>query len=295
MRPLSDVVPKPALTLPAGPLVSWPINLAAAIAGEVVVNTWHLARHMEAAIAGISCSATIQVSREPQLMGTAGGLALACDRGLLVGDGPVMVLNGDSVLKLDLQPLLERHLNGDDLVTLALLPHLDPTAWSRVLLDKYGNVTQILPRGAPAPGEVPFLYPGVMLVARSLLHTLAVSPGETMERLWQPAMACNRLGGAVVSGHWREVGSPRTYLEAALAQLNGRADVAASAQVSDKATVGVAMIGDRVRIEPIAVVAESVVGAGAKVCRGARVIRSVLLGNVEAGPDEVVVDSFLAA
>jgi NDP-sugar pyrophosphorylase family protein len=295
MRPLSDVVPKPALTLPAGPLVSWPMKLAATIAGSVVVNTWHLAKRMEVAITGIDCPTRALVSREPQLMGTAGGLALARDRGLLAGNGPVLVLNGDSVLKLDLEPLLERHLNGDDLVTLALLPHLDPTAWSRVKLDRYGNVTQILPRGAPAPGEVPFLYPGVMLVARSLLHTLAVSPAETMERLWQPAMAKNRLGGAVVSGYWREVGSPQAYLEAALAQLNGRADVNAGAQVADKADIRVAMIGDRVRIESGAVVADSVVGEGAKVCRGARVIRSVLLGNVEAGPGQAVVDAFLAA
>jgi NDP-sugar pyrophosphorylase family protein len=295
MRPLSDVIPKPALILPGGPLVGWPINLAATIAGSVVVNTWHLARQMEATVAGIGCPTRVLVSREPQLMGTAGGLALARDRGLLAGDGPVLVLNGDSVLKLDLQPLLERHLKGDDLVTLALLPHLDPTAWSRVLLDSYGNVSQILPRGAPAPGEVPFLYPGAMLVTRSLLGTLAVTPGETMERLWQPAMAKNRLGGAVVSGYWREVGSPQAYLEAALVQLNGRADVAAGAEVADRADIRVAMIGDGVRIEPGAAVADSVIGAGVRVCRGARVIRSVLLGKVEAGPGEVVADSFLAA
>ena len=47
MRPLSSVVPKPALDLPDGPVISSPMRVAVAAGVErIVVNTWHLADRM---------------------------------------------------------------------------------------------------------------------------------------------------------------------------------------------------------------------------------------------------------
>jgi mannose-1-phosphate guanylyltransferase len=293
MRPLSDVIPKPALPLKEGPVVSWPLRLAAAACRRVVVNTWHLAEQMEAAVHACSSSAEVLISREPQLMGTAGGLALARRRRLL-DDGPVLVINGDSLFHLDLGPLCERHLGSDDLITLALLPHLDPRAWSRVLLDSNGRVAQILPPGDPEPGEAPFLYPGVMLVGAEALAEVPVAPADTWDRLWQPAMAQNRLGGAVVGGYWREVGNPGAYLDTVIAQLDDQPQIAADATVAGNAAIGTALIGPGASIEARSVVAESVVSHGAVVHQGARVIRSVLLGAARAEPDEVVVGTFRA-
>jgi NDP-sugar pyrophosphorylase family protein len=76
----------------------------------------------------------VAVSREETLMGTAGGLALARERGLLGADGPVLLSNGDCRLDLDLEPLVARHRAAGDLVTLALRPHPDPRRWSRVVV-----------------------------------------------------------------------------------------------------------------------------------------------------------------
>ena len=119
MRPLSDVLPKPALPLPEGPVVSAAVCQAAA-AGirRIVVNLWHLPELMAEALRRITpLEAEIRLSPEPELMGTAGGLALARDRGLLGDRGPVVVFNGDSLLQLSLEPLLERFASSRDLVT----------------------------------------------------------------------------------------------------------------------------------------------------------------------------------
>ena len=162
MRPLSDVVPKPALPLPGGPLMGWSIRLVCGLGpSRVVVNSWHLPDRVERVAAAIVATADgveLAVSRENDLMGTAGGLALARDRGLLGNDGPVVVANGDVVQALDLMPVLERHSSGVDDVTLALLPHLDPLRWSRVELDPSGRVTALRPRGTPAATEVPLRF-----------------------------------------------------------------------------------------------------------------------------------------
>jgi NDP-sugar pyrophosphorylase family protein len=291
MRPLSDVVPKPALPLPGGPLMGWSIRLVCGLGtSRVVVNGWHLA-HRVARVAAEAVGpyegVELAVSRENELMGTAGGIALARDRGLLGDDGPVVVANGDVVQALDLAPVLERHDSGVDDVTLALLPHLDPLRWSRVEVDPVGRVTTLRPPGPPTTTEVPLLYPGVMVVSRSALDRLPSGPGETPERLWAPARSEGRLGGVVVSGHWREVGTPEAYLETALALCCGRARADADAAVDPAARVANAFIGEGSRVEADAVVDSSVVAEGATVGRGAHVVRSVIFGRVriEAGAE----------
>ncbi|HOC42832.1 MAG TPA: sugar phosphate nucleotidyltransferase [Thermoanaerobaculales bacterium] len=297
MRPLSDVLPKPALPLPDGPVVSAALRLAAAAgAPNITVNLWHLADRMEHALRGLGLEGTtIVTSREETLMGTAGGLALARSRGLLGRSGPLLVVNGDCLLSLDLGALLERGTSSDDLVTLALMLHPDPRRWSRVVLGAPGKVGAMLPPGPPAPDEVPFLYPGVMVVSRQALDALPVQPGATPDALWEPARAAGRLGGVVVSGRWREVGSPSGYLTAALDQLAGRSAIDPTASVDPGAALRATFAGNRARVAAGAVVEESVLACGAAVGRGARVSRSVLLGPVEVGEGAVLTDQLLAA
>ena len=297
MRPLSDVLPKPALPLPDGPVVSAALRLAAAAgAPNITVNLWHLADRMEHALRGLGLEGTtIVTSREETLMGTAGGLALARSRGLLGRSGPLLVVNGDCLLSLDLGALLERGTSSDDLVTLALMPHPDPRRWSRVVLGEAGTVAAMLPPGLPTPGEAPLLYPGAMVVSREALDALPVEALATPEALWEPARAAGRLGGAVVRGRWREVGSPRDYLEAALEQLGGRAAIDPTASVDPGAALRATFAGNRARVAAGAVVEESVLACGAAVGRGARVSRSVLLGPVEVGEGAVLTDQLLAA
>ncbi len=297
MRPLSDVIPKPALDLPDGPVISSSVRLAvAAGCRQIVVNAWHLADSMEAALDGCGHPPGVdfRVSREKNLMDTAGGLALARDRGLLGSEGAVLVLNGDGLVNLSLEHLFERHAVRDDLVTLGLLPHLDPIRWSRVLLDDDGLVSDILPPGRPDPSEAPFLYPGVMVVSRTALDSLTATPHGVNEGLWAPAREAGRLGGVVVTGHWREVGTPADYLEAALHQLQDTPRIHPSALVHPGASLGAAFVGSGARIEADTAIGDAVVAEGATVRRGARVFRSVLLGAVEAAPDERVIDEFRA-
>ncbi len=296
MRPLTGVVPKPALPVLGEPVLAWAMRQAERSgAPRVVVNAWHLAGRLEAAAAAVPLGVPVALSREETLMDTAGGLALARERGLLGDRGPVIVLNGDGLYGLELGPVLEAHEgNGWD-VTLALLPHLDPGRWARVVLDGEGRVTAIRPPGRPGPGEAPFLYPGAMVVSRGALEALPVEPGGIPGALWRPAMASGRMGGVVVAGHWREIGTPAAYLDAVLELLGDRSRVAPSAVVASSATVGRSDLGEGVTVADGAVVAESILAGGVTVGAGARVIRSVLLGPVTIAPGETVAGAARAA
>jgi len=297
MQPLSSVLPKPALPLLDQPVVASALRLATTVGAErLVVNTWHLAEAMERVLAEIDLGVEIAVSREPELMDTAGGIALARDRGLLGERGPVLIVNGDGWLNLNLDPLLERMTRSGDRVSLALLPHLDPLRWSRVILDPAGLVHCIKKAGQPDSNEVPFLYPGVMLIAREALNELVTFPGAVAEHLWRPALADHRLGGVVVSGHWREIGSPSDYLAAVLGRLGGGAPVIhPSAEVEVSAEVSASFVGRGARVAEGSVVRESVIAEGATVAPDTRVLRSVLFGDVRTEPGEVVIDEVRAA
>ncbi len=280
MRPLSDVVPKPALPLPDGPLVRSALRCVARVgAGRVVVNTWHLAERMEAAARSVDPGpAELLVSREEELMGGAGGLALARDRGLLGDAGPVLVVNGDCRFDLDLEPLLARHARAGDLVTLAVLPNPDPGVWSRVLLDDRGRVARILRAGPTGPDEQPFLFTGAMLVAREALDRLPLAVAQTSGRLWGAAIEQGRMGGAQVSGSWCEVGDPTSYLSLVARLLAGESRVDPTATVAADARLEATFVGPDGRVGARAEAARSVVAAGGEVGPGERVDRVVRLG-----------------
>ncbi len=292
MQPLSDVLPKPALPVPGGPVVSWGLRLVAqSKIRTAVLNSWWLADSMERTAAeAVPENLDLRFSREEQLMETAGGLALARDRGLLGTDGPVLVVNGDGVLNLALEDLFRRHRETDDLVTLGLLPHLGPERWSRVTLDHEGLVSGILPPGLPEPGEIPLLYPGVMVISREGIETLETTPSGVASALWTPARAQKRLGGVVVSGHWREIGTPADYLDHVMALLGDRTELHPSAHVDHEAVLKHALVGPSVTIERDAVIGQSIISHGAVIAEGARILRSVVLGDVKIPAGATVTD-----
>lgn len=296
MRPLTSVLPKPALPMTDGPVVASALRLAASAgATQIVVNVSHLAEQMAEAVSEVTMGGIeIALSFEDQLMGTAGGLAMARDRGLLGNENSVLVINGDGALGLNLEGFAEHHLASGDLVTLALLPHLDPEQWSRVVLDVDERVTEIHPPGRPGPHEVPFLYPGVMAVHRNALDALPATPGEIPAALWNPAQNERKLGGLVVAGHWREIGTPTDYLEVMLLRLAGTTWIHPSAKISTGASIRNSFVGRKAVVSDRAVIAESVVAEEAQIGKGALVTRSVLLGAVEIAADENVVGEFRA-
>jgi NDP-sugar pyrophosphorylase family protein len=297
MRPLTSILPKPALPMPDGPVVASALRLAAASGvNRVVVNVSHLAERMAEAVAEVTIDGIeVALSFEEELMGTAGGLALARDRGLLGDTGSVLVMNGDCALGLELAGFAEHHFTKANLVTLALLPHLDPERWSRVVLDADGLVSEINPPGRSDPPEVPLLYPGVMAVHRDALDTLPPTQGEIPAVLWDPARSAGRLGGLLVAGHWREVGTPADYLEVMLIRLAGTAVIDPSATVATGVVCKNSFVGREAVILDGAVIKDSVVAEGVVIGESGTVTHSVLFGAVNVGPDEVVIDAVRAA
>lgn len=94
MRPLTENMPKPLLTIAGKPLIVYHLQ-ALAMAGikEVVINTWYLgAQIVELIGGGTRFGLKIQYSNETQLMDTGGGIVQSLP---LLGSEPFIVISAD--------------------------------------------------------------------------------------------------------------------------------------------------------------------------------------------------------
>jgi CTP:molybdopterin cytidylyltransferase MocA len=94
LAPLTDSLPKPLVPFFGRPLLDWAVR-AVVEAGvtRIGINAFHLAdavvRHVEAVLAPRYPAVTFTLSREPQLLGTGGGVRRLAELGFLAPErGP---------------------------------------------------------------------------------------------------------------------------------------------------------------------------------------------------------------
>jgi len=301
LRPLTETVPKPALTLVDRPFLAYMIEwLAGHGVTEVVLACGFLPDVLREALAGEEERAGVSISYvvEPERRGTAGAVRFAADElgGRL--DERFLALNGDVLTDLDLSALLRAHAERDAQATLGLHPVEDSSAYGLVHRGAEGAVLEFLEKtGESVPGEI---NAGMYVLERSVLDL--IPPGEevSIERDVFPRLAGEGLHGLRLDGYWMDIGTPERYLQASWDILERRVEtrvqptapgmfVAAGAEVATGATIGPrAVLGEGCRVADGTEVRESVVLDGCVVGGGARVSGSILSAGVEVAPGAVL-------
>jgi len=296
LRPLTEEVPKPALTLVDRPFLAYMIEwLAGHGVNEVVLACGFLPDVLREALGdGERAGARIRYVAEPEPRGTAGAIRFAADRLGDDLDDRFLALNGDSLTDLDLTALLRAHEERGARATLGLHPVEDSSAFGLVRSGEKGEVLEFLEKtGERAPGEV---NAGMYVLERSVLDL--VPPGEkvSIERDVFPRIAGDGLHGLRLDGYWMDIGTPERYLQASWDILEGRVRtrvkptapgllVAPQAQVDEGATIGPRVVlGPGCRVAAGAEVRESVLLDGCTVGEGAGVSGSILSPQVEVAP-----------
>ncbi len=125
LRPLTNTIPKPLLPIAGTPLIVWNLLLLKQHGfRDVVINLHHLGPMIEQALGnGSRYGLRIIYSREPAILGTGGGIKRAEPH--FSGES-VLVLNGDTLVELDLGALCAFHQQRDAVATLVL--RKDPEA-----------------------------------------------------------------------------------------------------------------------------------------------------------------------
>lgn len=193
MRPLTDSLPKPLLAVGGKPLIVHHIEKLAAVGvTELVINhAWLGHKLVEALGDGSQFGVSIHWSAEESALETAGGIVQALP---LLGPAPFLVINGDTWLSLDYRSLVTQPL-AEDLAHLWLVPNPPQ--------HPVGDFSLHAGRVQDAPA---LTFSGVGLYDPAAFADL--SPGaRKLAPLLRDWMAQGRVGGAMLAGEWRDIGT----------------------------------------------------------------------------------------
>ena len=194
MRPLTDTVPKPLLTVRGKPLIVWHLEKLSRLGVKhVVINLAWLGNQIRAALGdGASWRLQIRYSEEREgALETGGGIFQALP---WLGAQPFLVVNADVFTDLDFASL---QIAPDALAQLVLVanPRHHPNG-DFALVD--GRVQE--------QGAAHWTYSGIGLYRPELFAGCSAGRFPLL-RLLRRAIAARRLHGQVFEGTWSDVGS----------------------------------------------------------------------------------------
>jgi mannose-1-phosphate guanylyltransferase len=290
LRPLTDDVPKPALTLVDRPFLAYMVEwLGAHGVTEAVLACGFLPDVLREALGdGEHGGVRLRYVTEPERRGTAGAIRFAAEALGEDLEESFLALNGDVLTDLDLTALVRAHRERGSRATIALHPVEDAAAYGLVEAGADGQVLAFTEKtGERRPGEI---NAGAYLLERSVLDLIPADREVSIEREVFPRLVGEGLGALVLDGYWMDIGTPERYLQATWDILEGRVET----QV--RPTAPGLMVGSGAEISPGARVGpRAVVSAGCEIAGGAQVRDSVLLDGCSVGPGATVTGSVLAA
>lgn len=214
MRPLTDVCPKPLLTVAGKPLIVWHLErLARAGFRDVVINHAHLGEQIEGLLGdGAAWDVHIHWSAEPPgALETAGGIAQALP---LLGDAPFLVVNGDIFCDWDFGRARAR-LDQDALAHLVLVPNPPQHPAGDFAFDG----VKVRPGGTA--GLPQYTFAGVGVYRPELFATITRGSRAALAPLLRAAIGAGHVEGELHAGEWTDVGTPQRLAELD-AELIGR-------------------------------------------------------------------------
>lgn len=298
---LSAERPKPLLPVCDYPLVRYALSMLKGYdIHDVVINLHHLGEQIEAELGtGADLGMQISYSREPEILGTGGGLRRMAEYLTHSGHEPCVVVNGKIVAEIDLEAVLALHRITGAVATLVLRETPDADRWGAIEVGRDGRVYRMLGEEGVPPHRRERLskcmFTGVHIIEPSLLARLPRGGSSCVIRQgYLPALRDGEvISGYLINSYFQEHSTPERYLEGNVRVLRGEArlkfppgeltGVHAAAQVAPDAQVlGPVRIGARAIIGRGAVVGpDVVVGRGATVHPGVRLEHAVVFPGAQ--------------
>ena len=214
MRPLTNDRPKPLVTVGGKTLLDHAIDRLRGVGVKTIVVNVHYKGEMviDHLKARRDVEIIIQDERD-RILDTGGALKRALPH---FKDEPFFTHNSDSIWLeswgSNLQRMVQRW-NGSEMDCLMLLA----ATHSSLGYDGFGDFTMD-PEGRlarrQAPRVAPFAWPGVQIIHPRLVARSPEAAVFSTNRLWDIAIAENRLFGIRLDGKWMHIGTPEARAEA---------------------------------------------------------------------------------
>jgi NDP-sugar pyrophosphorylase family protein len=209
----------------------------------------------------------VRYSWEERILGSAGGPRRALP---LLESDPFLVVNGDTLSNVGLRQMRAAFDRLDADVLMAVVPNPAPHHYNGIALDDSGRVTGFVGKGDAAAGSWHFL--GVQIVRRGVFAALPDGvPEETVAGIYRAMTgSTGRLYGWPVDTPFLDVGTPRDYLDAAIA-------LAAAERTS--------LVEPGAVVDPSAMLERTIVWPGARVGQGARLTECIVASGAAVPPE----------
>ena len=213
MRPLTDKLPKPLLTIQNKSLLAWHLEaLADAGIEKVVINHAWLGEKIEASLGnGSQFGLKIAYSPEGRALETAGGIVKALP--ILQAEDYFLVINGDVFTpKLPVAKLMEEilKLRNNPMKPLAHLLMV-PNPIQHPNGDFYLKDTRVSNQELADSEKLTFS--GIGIYHKDLFKDLEFGAPAKLAPLLREAIAQNRVSGEKYTGPWHDVGTPQRLQE----------------------------------------------------------------------------------
>ena len=307
LRPLTDNVPKPAMTLVDRPFLAYMVEwLGSHGVSEVVLACGFLPDRLREALGdGEHEGVKLTYVTEPEPRGTAGAIRFAAEALGERLEDRFLALNGDLLTELDLAALLRAHEERGARATIGLHQVDDAAAFGLVTCDAEGTVLTFTEKtGVAEPGEV---NAGAYVLERSVLDLIPAGRAVSIETEVFPRLVGDGLCGLPLDGYWMDIGTHERYLQATWDILEGRvatprcgrprpaSSSPTAAEVADSARIGPrAVVSRGCEVGADAEVSDSVLLDGCTVGAGARVRGSILAAGAVVAPGAQLVDTMVA-
>lgn len=214
LRPLTDTIPKPLLPVAGQALIVWNLLLLKRHGiKDIMINLHHLGHLIQRELGdGARLGVRITYSPESVILGTGGGLKQA-ER--FFGDESFVVLNGDTLIELDVMDLIRCHQQSKAIATMVLRQDPDAARWGLVEIDHAEHVVRITGRGLPPTESAsPRMFAGVHVMHPALLRDVPVGRESSIIDAYVRAIEGGAtVLGYTVSGYWSDVGTPERYAQ----------------------------------------------------------------------------------
>lgn len=218
LRPRTETIPKPLLPVGGIPLIVWNLSLLRQHGiKDVMINLYHLGHMIERTLGdGSQWGMRIQYSVEPIILGTGGGIKAV--ESFFEGD-PFLVMNGDTLIELNLTELLERHRSRGGMATMVLREDPEVERWGVVETTRDHRVLTILGRGRKSlPSNAPtfrYMFAGAHVIhPRLVRHCLPGEPSSIIDAYVAELEYGGMIQGFIAKGYWSDIGTEERLAQA---------------------------------------------------------------------------------
>jgi NDP-sugar pyrophosphorylase family protein len=207
-------IPKVLAPIEGRPFLDYQLEyLAGEGVSRVVLSLGYRAELVLEHLAHTKLPLKVDTVVEPRPLGTAGAIAFA--RPTLSSD-PVLLLNGDTWLDIDLAEMLETHRTPPvPLATIACVRVDDTRRYGSVELAAGGSVARFLEKDEASSGGG-LVNGGVYVLSAHLLDSLTVAGGSSLERDVLPHLGAGTLRAHLTGpANFLDIGTPASYALAA--------------------------------------------------------------------------------